>query len=174
MEPADNHQDDKVLQHNGGGTLSVSGFTVDTFGKLYRSCGNCDTMYERHVIMVSQELNPNSPLQIALTQIPGRYHCHRRLRTGRHQRQLWRHGNLHQHCSKSSREVKFYLSKCMLILYFHRSLALTTSVSPTPAPTTTMPSQRRVVLAQATLASTPPPTLLNLKLEAAVSRGEWL
>ena len=29
---------------------SVSGFTVDDFGKLYRSCGNCDTMYERHVI----------------------------------------------------------------------------------------------------------------------------
>lgn len=43
--------DDKVLQHNGGGSLSVSDFTVDTFGKLYRSCGNCDTMYERHVIM---------------------------------------------------------------------------------------------------------------------------
>ncbi|WYZ39966.1 hypothetical protein EsH8_IV_000307 [Colletotrichum jinshuiense] len=42
--------DDKVLQHNGGGTLSVSGFTVETFGKLYRSCGNCKTMYERHVI----------------------------------------------------------------------------------------------------------------------------
>ncbi|KAK3687014.1 hypothetical protein LTR37_019223 [Vermiconidia calcicola] len=43
--------DDKVLQHNGGGTLSVSGFTVDTFGKVYRSCGNCDEMRERHVIM---------------------------------------------------------------------------------------------------------------------------
>ncbi|GAB1728538.1 hypothetical protein NU195Hw_g7088t1 [Hortaea werneckii] len=42
--------EDKVLQHNGGGTMSVSGFTVDDFGKLYRSCGNCDTMYERHVI----------------------------------------------------------------------------------------------------------------------------
>lgn len=43
--------DDKVLQHNGGGTISVSGFTVDTFGKVYRSCGNCDEMFERHVIM---------------------------------------------------------------------------------------------------------------------------
>lgn len=43
--------EDKVLQHNGGGTLAVSGFTVDNFGKLYRSCGNCDTMYERHVTM---------------------------------------------------------------------------------------------------------------------------
>ncbi|KAK5133003.1 hypothetical protein LTR08_008290 [Meristemomyces frigidus] len=43
--------EDKVLQHNGAGSLSVSGFTVDDFGKLYRSCGNCDSMYARHVIM---------------------------------------------------------------------------------------------------------------------------
>lgn len=42
---------DKVLQHNGGGTLSVSGFTVGSFGKLYRACGNCEDSYERHVIM---------------------------------------------------------------------------------------------------------------------------
>lgn len=40
--------EDKVLQHNGGGSLEVSDFTVEDFGKLYRSCGNCDTMYERH------------------------------------------------------------------------------------------------------------------------------
>ncbi|KAI1697693.1 pectate lyase domain-containing protein [Ditylenchus destructor] len=32
---------DKVFQHNGGGTLTVSNFQVETFGKLYRSCGNC-------------------------------------------------------------------------------------------------------------------------------------
>lgn len=43
--------DDKVLQHNGGGTISVSDFVVEDFGKLYRSCGNCDSMYERHVII---------------------------------------------------------------------------------------------------------------------------
>ncbi|RDW68056.1 hypothetical protein BP6252_09452 [Coleophoma cylindrospora] len=43
--------DDKVIQHNGAGTVSISDFTVDDFGKLYRSCGNCDSMYERHVIM---------------------------------------------------------------------------------------------------------------------------
>ncbi|KAF3762960.1 family 3 polysaccharide lyase, partial [Cryphonectria parasitica EP155] len=43
--------DDKVIQHNGAGTISISDFTVDTFGKLYRSCGNCDSMYERHVII---------------------------------------------------------------------------------------------------------------------------
>ncbi|KAH7384796.1 putative pectate lyase H [Cadophora sp. MPI-SDFR-AT-0126] len=43
--------EDKVLQHNGAGTLSVTGFTVGTFGKLYRACGNCATSAERHVIM---------------------------------------------------------------------------------------------------------------------------
>lgn len=40
---------DKVIQHNGAGTITVSGFTVSDFGKLYRSCGNCKTMGERHV-----------------------------------------------------------------------------------------------------------------------------
>ncbi|KAK7549961.1 pectate lyase [Phyllosticta citricarpa] len=42
---------DKIIQHNGAGTVSISGFLVEDFGKLYRSCGNCDTMYERHVII---------------------------------------------------------------------------------------------------------------------------
>ncbi|KAL0931132.1 pectate lyase D 3 [Colletotrichum truncatum] len=49
---------DKVLQHNGAGTLSVSGFTVSDFGKLYRSCGNCKTMSERHVIF--DDINASS------------------------------------------------------------------------------------------------------------------
>jgi hypothetical protein len=40
---------DKVIQHNGVGTISIGGFTVSDFGKLYRSCGNCKTMGERHV-----------------------------------------------------------------------------------------------------------------------------
>jgi pectate lyase len=43
--------DDKVIQHNGGGTVTVSDFTVYDFGKLYRSCGNCDSMYERHIVI---------------------------------------------------------------------------------------------------------------------------
>jgi hypothetical protein len=34
---------DKVLQHNGGGTLTVRNFRAENFGKLYRSCGNCST-----------------------------------------------------------------------------------------------------------------------------------
>ncbi|KAF7540375.1 hypothetical protein G7Z17_g12223 [Cylindrodendrum hubeiense] len=40
---------DKVIQHNGGGTVIISDFTVSDFGKLYRSCGNCDDMPARHV-----------------------------------------------------------------------------------------------------------------------------
>ena len=38
---------DKVIQHNGGGTLYVKNFLVETFGKLYRSCGNCSTQNQR-------------------------------------------------------------------------------------------------------------------------------
>ncbi|WP_433826458.1 pectate lyase [Actinoplanes sp. CA-015351] len=43
--------DDKVFQHNGGGTLTISGFDVSNFGKLYRSCGNCSTQYKRTVVV---------------------------------------------------------------------------------------------------------------------------
>ncbi|RSL66633.1 hypothetical protein CEP53_003262 [Fusarium sp. AF-6] len=41
--------EDKVIQHNGGGTVVINDFTVSDFGKLYRSCGNCDDMPARHV-----------------------------------------------------------------------------------------------------------------------------
>ncbi|KAH7717299.1 pectate lyase [Aphelenchoides avenae] len=34
--------DDKVFQHNGGGTLTIKNFYVENVGKLYRSCGNCE------------------------------------------------------------------------------------------------------------------------------------
>ncbi|KFA70241.1 hypothetical protein S40285_08262 [Stachybotrys chlorohalonatus IBT 40285] len=40
---------DKVIQHNGGGTVVINDFTVSDFGKMYRSCGNCDEMPARHV-----------------------------------------------------------------------------------------------------------------------------
>ncbi|CAD0110919.1 unnamed protein product, partial [Aureobasidium uvarum] len=33
--------EDKVIQHNGVGSITIDGFTVSDFGKLYRSCGNC-------------------------------------------------------------------------------------------------------------------------------------
>jgi len=41
--------DDKVVQHNGGGSVKIDSFCVQTFGKLYRSCGNCSTQYKRTV-----------------------------------------------------------------------------------------------------------------------------
>jgi hypothetical protein len=40
---------DKVFQHNGSGTVHISGFYAKTIGKLYRACGNCTKSYERHV-----------------------------------------------------------------------------------------------------------------------------
>ncbi|MFF8675033.1 pectate lyase [Streptomyces sp. NPDC015242] len=43
--------DDKVLQFNGAGTLTVSGFQVQNAGKLVRSCGNCKTQYKRTVVL---------------------------------------------------------------------------------------------------------------------------
>ncbi|KAL4876481.1 pectate lyase-domain-containing protein [Aspergillus karnatakaensis] len=33
--------EDKVIQHNSGGDVTIDGFTVYDFGKLYRSCGTC-------------------------------------------------------------------------------------------------------------------------------------
>ncbi|ETM40217.1 hypothetical protein L914_13782, partial [Phytophthora nicotianae] len=32
---------DKVVQHNGYGTVKIKGFFAQEFGKLYRSCGTC-------------------------------------------------------------------------------------------------------------------------------------
>jgi hypothetical protein len=43
------HAEDKIVQHNGAGTVSISGFYANDFGKLYRACGNCATHHERHV-----------------------------------------------------------------------------------------------------------------------------
>jgi len=39
--------DDKVMQHNGGGTVAVKNFYGKNIGKLYRSCGNCEDTYAR-------------------------------------------------------------------------------------------------------------------------------
>jgi hypothetical protein len=40
---------DKVFQFNGAGTLNISDFAVQNFGKLVRSCGNCSTQYKRTI-----------------------------------------------------------------------------------------------------------------------------
>ncbi|KAF8602435.1 hypothetical protein BDV93DRAFT_443985 [Ceratobasidium sp. AG-I] len=42
---------DKVVQHNGGGTVRIDSYCVQTFGALYRSCGNCSTQYKRSVLI---------------------------------------------------------------------------------------------------------------------------
>ncbi|WP_436519700.1 pectate lyase [Actinoplanes sp. HUAS TT8] len=40
---------DKTFQHNGNGTVSISGFYLSGAGKLYRACGNCSSSYQRNV-----------------------------------------------------------------------------------------------------------------------------
>ena len=42
---------DKVFQHNGPGTVHITGFYAENFGKLYRACGNCTNSYQRHVVI---------------------------------------------------------------------------------------------------------------------------
>jgi pectate lyase len=44
---------DKVFQDNrgAGGSVTIRNFTVNDFGKLYRSCGNCSTQAARSVTM---------------------------------------------------------------------------------------------------------------------------
>jgi hypothetical protein len=48
---------DKTFQHNGNGTVSISGFYLSGSGKLYRGCGNCTSSYERHVKIDNVLLN---------------------------------------------------------------------------------------------------------------------
>ncbi|GAA4965098.1 pectate lyase [Actinoplanes utahensis] len=48
---------DKTFQHNGNGTVSISGFYLSGSGKLYRGCGNCTTSHQRHVKIDNVLLN---------------------------------------------------------------------------------------------------------------------
>ncbi|KAF1972757.1 pectate lyase [Bimuria novae-zelandiae CBS 107.79] len=43
------HASDKVIQHNGCGTVNIFNFYVEDYGKLYRSCGNCSKQCKRNV-----------------------------------------------------------------------------------------------------------------------------
>ncbi|KAK7054390.1 hypothetical protein VNI00_003584 [Paramarasmius palmivorus] len=54
--------DDKVVQHNGGGTVKIDSFCVQNFGKLYRSCGNCKTQYKRSVLISQIDAKSGSVL----------------------------------------------------------------------------------------------------------------
>ncbi|KAJ7276706.1 pectate lyase C [Mycena rebaudengoi] len=40
---------DKIVQHNGAGTVIINSFYAQNFGKVYRSCGNCGTQFKRIV-----------------------------------------------------------------------------------------------------------------------------
>ncbi|GAB6898316.1 pectate lyase [Kineosporia succinea] len=40
---------DKVFQDNGPGRFIIQNFVVQDFGKLFRSCGNCSTQYQKNV-----------------------------------------------------------------------------------------------------------------------------
>ncbi|KAF5375895.1 hypothetical protein D9615_008207 [Tricholomella constricta] len=42
---------DKIVQHNGAGKVVIKDFFASTFGKLYRSCGNCSKSYARTVVV---------------------------------------------------------------------------------------------------------------------------
>ncbi|WIM94638.1 pectate lyase [Actinoplanes oblitus] len=48
---------DKTFQHNGNGTVSISGFYLSGAGKLYRACGNCSSSYQRNVKIDNVLLN---------------------------------------------------------------------------------------------------------------------
>ncbi|KAL0579475.1 hypothetical protein V5O48_002517 [Marasmius crinis-equi] len=54
--------DDKVVQHNGAGTVKIDSFCVQKFGKLYRSCGNCGSQYQRSVIISQIDASSGSSL----------------------------------------------------------------------------------------------------------------
>ncbi|PKY04974.1 hypothetical protein P168DRAFT_267814 [Aspergillus campestris IBT 28561] len=43
------HASDKVVQHNGCGTVNIINFYVEDYGKVYRSCGNCKSQCKRNV-----------------------------------------------------------------------------------------------------------------------------
>ena len=42
---------DKAFQHNGNGTVNISGLYAENVGKVYRACGNCTTSYKRNVVV---------------------------------------------------------------------------------------------------------------------------
>ncbi|RYP87426.1 hypothetical protein DL769_000522 [Monosporascus sp. CRB-8-3] len=45
------HASDKVVQHNGCGTVNIINFYVEDYGKLYRSCGNCSKQCKRNIFI---------------------------------------------------------------------------------------------------------------------------
>ncbi|CBX97807.1 hypothetical protein LEMA_P092160.1 [Plenodomus lingam JN3] len=51
---------DKIIQHNNVGTVTIRGFTAVNSGKLYRSCGDCtdnSSKSPRHVVVENVRVN---------------------------------------------------------------------------------------------------------------------
>ncbi|ORY56999.1 pectate lyase [Pseudomassariella vexata] len=49
---------DKVIQHNGKGTVTIKDYTVVNAGKLYRSCGDCtNNGGPRHIVVQNVKVN---------------------------------------------------------------------------------------------------------------------
>jgi hypothetical protein len=75
------HASDKVVQFNGRGTVEISDFYVEDYGKLVRSCGNCkDNGGPRNVVidniaavnggvLCGSELAPCGSLTLKLTNL---------------------------------------------------------------------------------------------------------
>ncbi|KAG8809408.1 hypothetical protein FRC17_003457, partial [Serendipita sp. 399] len=53
---------DKIVQHNGCGTVKITNFYAKTYGKLYRSCGNCSSQCKRTVIINGVEARSGNEL----------------------------------------------------------------------------------------------------------------
>jgi len=52
------YADDKVIQHNGLGTVQIEGFYAQDFGKLYRSCGTCGSKQRKVTLTNVYAVNP--------------------------------------------------------------------------------------------------------------------
>ncbi|KAF9465884.1 pectate lyase C [Collybia nuda] len=53
---------DKIVQHNGCGTVNIINFYANTYGKLYRSCGNCSSQCKRNVYIEGVEARNGNEL----------------------------------------------------------------------------------------------------------------
>ncbi|KAF2643650.1 pectate lyase F [Massarina eburnea CBS 473.64] len=53
---------DKIVQHNGCGTVNIINFYANDYGKLYRSCGNCSKQCKRNVYIEGVEARDGGEL----------------------------------------------------------------------------------------------------------------
>ncbi|KAG3052733.1 hypothetical protein PI124_g23841, partial [Phytophthora idaei] len=56
------YADDKVIQHNGFGTVEIDGFYGEDISKLYRSCGTCGNRPKKVSVSNTYVLNPTNAI----------------------------------------------------------------------------------------------------------------